>query len=207
MKIKSINPISFEISLDTVTVVTDPLAFSEFNVKFPKTEGDVAVFTQDKYIGKEDILKDFDKLVGKNREQIFEIAVAGEFEIGQILIQRPVNAPFVILASGNSRIVLLGLDSKDADVNQFKDLGNVDVLIAPVGNGEKFIDYDKLQDVISEIEPSILVPYAFGSELGLKSKDEFLKHFGYTNFKDEKMLKVTAKFEEDERAMEVIFIS
>ena len=207
MKIKSINPLSFEISLDTVSVVTDPLAFSDFGSKFPKSEGYVAVFMQEKYEGKENLLKDFDKLVPKNKGNIFEISMPGEYEIGQILIQRPVNAPFVMFGSGNSTALLIGLDSKNIDLGMLKDLGDIDVLIAPVGKGESMVDYDKLQEIISEIEPSTLVPYAYGDDLGLQGKEEFLKYFGYTNFREEKMLKVTGKFEEEERAMEVVFIS
>jgi hypothetical protein len=212
MKIKSINQLSFEISIDTVTLVTDPLAHEEFGIKFPKTEGDVAVFSQKKYEGKESILKGFDKLVPKSRSEIFEVNGEGEYEVAQMLIQRPHNAPYYIFDSGYSRIVYLGLESKNADVNMFKDLGNVDVMIVPVGNGENFVDYEKLQHIISEVEPGILVPYGYKqgdmkNDLGLKTKEEFIAHFGYTNSKEEKMIKVTSKIEGDELPMEVVFLS
>lgn len=211
MKIKSINPISFEISLDTITVVTDPLASTEFGLKFPKSSGDVAVFTQKKYEGVENVLSGFDKLVPQRRESIFEITTSGEFEIGQMMIQRPINTSLYMFDQGYSRAVYVGLDSKEMKKEIFKDLGDVEVLILPVGDGGIFPDYDMLQYMISEIAPSVLVPYAysdegFSKELGLKSKEEFLKHFGYSNFKDEKSLKVASRLEGDESAMEIVFL-
>ncbi|MCC7290180.1 MBL fold metallo-hydrolase [bacterium] len=212
MKVRRINAISFEISTDDVTVATDPLASVDFGTKFPKTEVDLAVFSQKKLGGKANLLKGFEKLVPKKKSEIFEVNGAGEFEISQLLIQRPIGTPYYIFDSGYSRIVYVGLDSKGSDLKVFKDLGNVDVLIAPVGNGEIFLDYDLLGEIISEIEPGVLVPYGFKSDElkgveGLKSKEEFMHHFGYSNPREEKTLKVTARIEEDESAMEIVFLN
>lgn len=212
MKVKSINQVSFEISTDTVTIVTDPLAFELFGLKFPKTQADIAVFSQKKYEGKSNILDGFEKLVAGSRGSIFEINTSGEYEIAQMLIQRPINAPYYMFDSGYSRVVYIGLDSKDADISTFEDLGDVEALIVPVGDGGRFIDFDKLQDIISEIEPGILIPYGYKSNDmkngdGLKNKEEFLHHFGYTNSREEKTLKIAQRSENDESVMDIVFLS
>lgn len=212
MKVKSINGLSLEISTDEVIVVTDPLASSEFGLKFPKSDADVVVFSERKYEGKHENIKGFEKLAPKNRADIFEITGAGEFEISQLLIQKPINVPYYIFDSGYSRVVYVGLESKGYDASVFKDLGDVEVLIVPVGNGEKFVDYEKLQEIISEVEPATLIPYGYKSEdmkseLNLKTKEEFLHHFGYTNFRDEKTFKVAARVESEESVMDVVFLS
>lgn len=211
MKIKAINSLSFEISTDTVTVVTDPVAHEEFGLKFPKTEADIAVFSQKKLLGKANVLKGFEKLVPKSKDKIFEINGAGEYEISQLLIQRPIGTPYYMMDSGYSRVVYIGLESKDFDVNLFKDLGDVEVLIAPIGNGSTFLDYEKLQDIIAEIEPGTLVPYGYKTEdmksdLDLKTKEEFLHHFGYTNSREEKTLKVAERITDQETTMDIVFL-
>lgn len=212
MKIKSINQVSFEISTDTVTIVTDPFAFELFGLKFPKTQTDIAVFSQKKYEGKNNILEGFDKLVAGSRGNIFEINASGEYEIAQMLIQRPINAPYYMFDSGYSRIVYIGLDSKESDISAFEDLGDVEALVVPVGDGEKFVDFDKLQDIISEIEPGILIPYGYKTNDmkigdGLKTKEEFLHHFGYTNSREEKTLKIAQRSESEESVMDIVFLS
>lgn len=205
MKLKSINGVSFEIQTDLISVITDPLTGLEFDTKFPKTEADVVIFSQKKYEGKDNILNGFDKLVVKNRNEIFEISGAGEFEISQVLIQRPINAPYYMIDSDDCRIVYLGFDSKVTDLKAYEDLGDVEVLIAPVGNGENFVDYDTLQEIISNIEPGILVPIMYDKP-GLKTKEEFLRHFGYTNFSTESILKLSARNEDNELPMQVVFL-
>lgn len=205
MKLKSINKVSFEISTDLVTLVTDPLCGQDYGVKFPKTEADVAIFSQKKLEGKEGLLNGFEKLVPKSRNNIFEVNGAGEYEISQVLVQRPINSPYYMIDSDDCRVVYLGLDSKVIDRKEFEDLGDVEVLIAPIGNGDNFVDYDALQEIISDIEPGILVPYMYGME-GLKSKEDFLHHFGYTNFTDEKVLKVNARNEDEDLPMQIVFL-
>lgn len=207
MKIKSINQVSFEISTDTTTIITDPMAYEDFKAKFPKSEGDVVLFSQKKYLGKQNILKGFDKLVKNDGRKIFEISLPGEYEIGQVLIQRVDKSPVYTLDSDYARVVYVGLDSKDLNLELFKDLGDVEVLIAPIGCGEGMMSYETLQDVVGEVEPTILIPFAYGSEIGLKSKEDFVKHFGYTNFRDEKVVKISGSFEGEEKSMEVIFLS
>lgn len=210
MKIKSINPISFEISTDIVTLVTDPMAHETFGLKFPKTEADIVAVTEKKYENKLDTLKGFDKLVGKNREEIFEVTGAGEYEVSQLLIQRPINSQIYMFDSGYSRIVYLGLNSKEVSIESFKDLGDVEVLILPIGEGENFPSYDLLQDIITEVEPGTIVPYGYKSadlKIEGKTKEDFLHHFGYTNVTEEKTLKVASRVEDLEIPMNIVFLS
>ncbi len=50
---------------------------------------------------------------------------------------------------------------KDFDPKKTKNLGDVDVLIVPVGDGVNFMDFDKIERVISNTDPSILIPCAY----------------------------------------------
>ncbi len=104
----------------------------------------------------------------------------------------------------------LGLVDKDFDVDMTKDLGDVEVLIAPVGDGERFPSYDKLETIINNIDPNILIPYGFSTEDnrvdGVKSRDEFIKHFGFTNIRDENYINITSVTETDQKFIKVIFL-
>ena len=107
----------------------------------------------------------------------------------------------------------MGLLDNSFDVSLTKDLGDVDVLILPIGNGSLFADYEKLEKIINNIDPSILIPCAYkkeGTKVGedIKVRDDFIKYFGLTNIKEESSYTVSsAKVEEEQRSVEVIFLN
>jgi hypothetical protein len=104
----------------------------------------------------------------------------------------------------------MGLVDNSFDISLTKDLGDVDVLILPIGNGDMFLDYEKIEKILGNIDPTILLPCGFkeeGLKLGkdIKSKDEFIKYFGFTNVREESYISVQATVE-DEKNIEVIFL-
>ncbi|MCZ7542798.1 MAG: MBL fold metallo-hydrolase [Anaerolineae bacterium] len=72
-------------------------------------------------------------------------------------------------------------------------LGAVDVVLVPVGGGNG-LDSAKAAEVISLLEPSIVIPMHYKTpELNLKLApvSKFLKEMGVTNPQEEESLKIT----------------
>ncbi len=211
MKIKNLGFTSFSFSTDNLTVITDPLALEQFGGKFPKSEADVVIRADPKTIDKDNVLskEKFEKITSGNRETVMEINGNGEFEISEVMIQRHINMPFYTIDYGNLRIVYIGLGSKDIDPKIFEDLADVEVLILPVGDGDQFPDYEKLQKIIQTVDPYTLIPCGYSDGKvgeGLKSLEDFLKHFGYSTYREEKSLKAIGRSIEESIPMEVVIL-
>jgi len=77
---------------------------------------------------------------------------------------------------------------------QVEDLSDVDVLLVPVG-GVTTIDAAEASEVISLLEPKIVIPMHYGTEVlqgsKLKPVDQFLKEMGIKTTVPEDSLKVT----------------
>ena len=206
---------SFIISTDNITLVTDPVALKDSGLALSKTKTDIVLFTDPKLEQEEDILvsKGIDnKIVSDKRSNILELKSPGEFEIGGLMIRRDIGNTFFSIDESTLRVVYLGLADNDFNVDSTKDLGDVDILIAPIGNGDQFIDYDKLEKIFSNIDPHTLIPCGFkesGLKLGseMKTKDDFIKHFGFTNVREETSLNVKPSNKEpDEAPMEIVLL-
>ncbi len=214
MKIKRRGWTSFLITSDNISVLTDPLELSESEAKLPKTKADICLFTKYPKKIKKSILQDNKlqkKVVPDNRGEIMEINTPGEYEVGGIMIRRGIEDDFFIIDEKTTRVVYMGGTDNSFDPKKMKDLGDVDVLIIPVGDGVNFMDFDKIEEVISHTDPAILIPCAYkegGSGNGdLKSKKEFIKHFGFANVREESYITVTKKkVEQDQQSVEVIFL-
>ena len=215
MKIKKIGWTSFLISTPNISLMTDPLLLSESGVSFPKTSADIiAVVNYGKDI-KDSILKDAKldgKVIPEHREKMIEISTPGEFEIGGLMIRRDIDSDVYIIDENNLRTVYLGGTGKNFDPASIKNTGDVDVLILPVGDGVNFMDFDTMEKVISDVDPAVLLPCAYAEDgpkgNTLKSREEFIKHFGFANVREEGYLNVTKKKvdEEDQQSVEVIFL-
>ncbi len=215
MKIKKIGWTSFLISTPNISVITDPLLLSDSGVSFPKTSADIVAVTNYEKDIKESILKDTKldgKVVPEHREKIIEISSPGEFEIGGLMIRRDIDSDVYIIDENNLRVVYLGGTGKNFDSSSIKNVGDVDVLILPVGDGVNFMDFDTMEKVISDVDPAVLLPCAYGEDgpkgNSLKSKEEFIKHFGFANVREDGYINVTKKKvdEEDQQSVEVIFL-
>lgn len=214
MKIKRVGWTSFLISSDDISILTDPLALKDSGASFPKTSADVVLFSNyDKEV-KESILLDNGlekKVVADHRESIIEINTPGEYEVGGMMVRRGLNDDFYMIDEKSLRVVYMGGTDKDFDVDLTKDLGDVDVLILPVGDGVSFMDFEKIEKVLSNADPAILIPCAYKEEglknTDLKTKEEFIKYFGFADVRDENYINVNKKkVEQDQQSVEVIFL-
>jgi len=78
--------------------------------------------------------------------------------------------------------------------DQIDRLGNVDILLIPIG-GKDSLDTKKATEVISQIDPRIVIPMSYkidGQKSDLNSVDDFLKNSGLKSEKLEK-LKIAKK--------------
>lgn len=214
MKIKNLGWSSFQLSTGDTTVLTDPLALKQSGLSLSKSSADVVLFTDKGLEGKENILAENDllkKVEPEHRDKIIEISSPGEFEIGGLMIRRDVDSTFFTIDETVLRVVYMGLLKNDVDISLAKDLGDVDVLIIPIGNGDLFVEYEKLEKIINYIDPTILIPCAYkqdGLKIGkdLKSREDFIKYFGFTNVREETYVNVTPTVEQENKNMEVIFL-
>ena len=214
MKIKRIGYTSFHISTDTLDIVTDPIAVENAGLKFPKMEADLVLFTEPEVENHEIPLAEskVEKVVAPEGGEIFELSSAGEFEISEVLIQRPIKHNYFILDHGYTRVVYVGLGAKDLDPSEFENLEDVEALIIPVGDGDLFPSYEKLQEIISNVDPFTLIPCGYKEEkmgsdyASLKGVDEFIKQFGYSGFSEKTTLKLTGKLD-SESSMQVVILN
>lgn len=215
MKIKKIGWTTFSITTNNISVLTDPLLLKESKKIFPKTESDVVIITKYGNSSSKSILKDNEldsKIIPDRRDKVMEIYSPGEYEIGGIMIRRGLSEDFYIVDEKNVRLVYMGAVGKDFDPQKVKNLGDVDILIIPIGDGDSFMDYETLEKVISNIDPAVLIPCGYkedsNGKVDVKSKEEFLKHFGYSNVREETTYTVSKKKvdEENQQSIEVIFL-
>lgn len=210
MKIKSLGYTSVKLSFPQVDVLVDPVAAKAFTKSFPKTSGDVVLFTENKYVEKDNVLETEGlsaKVEPSNREGVLEIVNPGEYEIGEVFIRRDMGTNFYVLDQGDIRVVVVGLESKEIPLEKFKNLGDVDLLVIPAGNGEDFMSYEKLGKLIPMADPTYLIPVGFGGGKGeLKGSEEFIKHFGYTHVSEESTLRVKKGKEVDSKIMQVVIL-
>jgi len=215
MKIRNIGWSTFQLNVGDITLLTDPSALKESGLSFSKVKSDVVLFSEKDLTGKDDILVEKDllkKIEPDHRESVIEISSPGEFEIGGVMVRRDVDSPFYIIDETTLRVVYMGLLDNSFDISLTKDLGDVDVLILPIGNGSLFIDYDKIEKILNNVDPTILLPCAYkkeGLKLGkdIKGREDFIKYFGFTNVRDESYVNVSPSAEQEQKNMEVIFLN
>ncbi len=205
MKIKSLGYLTFFLSFDKVDVVTDPLSLEDVGLKFPKTKADVILHTDDRGF------VDEKKVVPTKKEEVLNITNPGEFELGGLMVRRDVGSVTYILDEDLLRVVYVGHISKDVKVEEFKNMGDVEVLIIPVGDGKNFPEFSVIEKIITQVEPLILIPSGFKIENMTKGEslatvDDFVKQAGYTNVRREKNLSVSGSVEKEVRNMDVVIL-
>lgn len=177
-----------------VTVVTDPFA-DQPGLKMPRFQADIVTVSSDS-----ELRNNIDAIRGEP----YVIMHPGEYETKDIFIYGvPATAE---KAKSKSKLTLFKIFSEDISIAHLGDLsgalsdeqidrlGNVDILLVPVGGGES-LDTKKAAEVISQIDPRIVIPMSYktdGQKSELNAVDDFLKNSGLKSEKLEK-LKVAKK--------------
>lgn len=192
MEIAYLGHSSFKLKGKQGTVVTDPYS-KEVGFSMPSVSADVVTFSH----AHGDHNNAGAVSTTSRRAHPFMVTKPGEYEVAGISVfgfksfhddnqgkDRGDNIIFKILLDGVN-IVHLGDLGHSLDEALVESLGNVDVLICPVG-GEFTIDPDKAMEVIQEIEPYYVLPMHYKTDehseaySKLKTLEEFEKVFGVT---------------------------
>jgi len=146
------------------TVILDPYS-AKVGFPFPTTSADVVTISHDHYD------HNFSSGISgtARRPQPFLITQAGEYEVGGISVfgitthhddksgtERGINIVYTVLID-ELRICHLGDLGHLLSNEQIEEIGEVDVLLCPVG-GEVTIDSATAVKVIHQLEPSIVIP-------------------------------------------------
>ena len=176
------------------TVVTDPFDSKEIGYKELNLKADIVTVSHDK--------------AGHNHTKAvkgssWEITGPGEYEIGGVFLTGVStgkngkndgrNMVFAFDYSGVN-VVHMGDMSAAPKRSEIDAFGTVDVLLIPVGGGSA-LNAAKAAEVISMIEPGIVVPMHYGTDgttLKLNKINQFLKEMGLGGAAEEEAtLKVT----------------
>lgn len=159
------------------TVVTDPYDHQLIGYKVLKLKADIVTLSHDE--------PGHNFLEGVKGND-WEISGAGEYEIGGVFItavatKNEKNSNMVyVFDYGSVTIGHMGDMRKVPSRAQVEALGNVDVALVPVGGG-KALNAAKAAEVISLIEPGIVIPMHYktpASKLKLDSLRRFLQEMG-----------------------------
>lgn len=180
MEIFPLGHSSFRLRGKQATVITDPYGESGLSVKFPKhIEADVVTISHAHEDHNAAHLVEGNPFVirGPGEYEIKGISVIGvsSYHDAEAGAARGKNTMYKFEIDGVKILHLgdLGHVLSSAQVDQ---LDGVDILIIPIG-GTYTIDAEKAAQVISDIEPRIIIPmHDSRSNKDLASVDAFLKH-------------------------------
>ncbi len=170
-----------------VTILIDPLDEEITGIRNSKTDASIVLLTNHFYTAAPEDLK-------KNIPGAFIIDGPGEYEVKGIYIQGTAvagipaegkipagtNTIYTIEAEELKLCHLGNLQDAELSVDVVERIGNVDILMAPVGNA-KNIGAKEMLKVVSQIEPSIIVPMNFEIpklKIDANGLREFLKEAG-----------------------------
>ena len=181
---------------DGVTVITDPFD-KETGLKLPNYEADIVTVSHDHH--------DHNN-VSALRGNPFVINCAGEYDVKNVLIEgidsyhdtnngseRGANLIFRFEIDDIS-VVHLGDLGQVLDSTQLEKLAGTDILLIPVG-GKYTLDAQKAVEVISQIEPRIVIPMHYKTpdlKIEIEGVDKFIKEIGLTPSYEEN-LKISKK--------------
>ncbi len=166
-----------------VSLVIDPFG-EKYGLKVPELTADVVLITHDH--------EDHNNIQAIKGNP-FVIKSAGEYEIKGVYIQGiPAfhdknfgkdrgRITIYTIAGEDIRICHLGdLGQKELFPEQIEDIGNVDVLLIPVG-GEYTIGSQEAAEIVSQIEPKIVIPMHYQLpklKIKLDGPEKFFKAMG-----------------------------
>lgn len=139
------------------------------------------------------------------RGKAFEIVGPGEYEIGGVFItgvringgnkktsSSAVRNTVYLINYGGLTVVHLGELNSVPSQTEIEGLGEINVALVPIG-GQTSLNAAKAAEVVSLLEPSIVIPMHYGMAGGLIQLDplsKFLKEMGLTTVETEESIKL-----------------
>ena len=172
---------------EKITIVVDPFD-EQAGLKVPRIEAQIFIATSGR---------------NKNAKAIegnpFLIDEPGEYELKGVFIkgifEKQGDVIYKIEAEGIKICHLGALTQKELDENQVEEIGQVDILIIPVG-GVPTINAKEAANIISQIEPKMIIPMYYkipNLKIDLEGNEKFLKIMGKEDIVPQKKLKIAAK--------------
>jgi len=213
MEIKYFGHSSFLIKAKSNKIITDPFDSQMVGLKFPKVEADIVTISHqhqdhnrsDLVLGSPTVF-DWPGEFEKMNFRIFGFKTFHDKEKG---VKRGENIVFRIEAEGISLVHCgdLGLLPDDDFLDK---LGNIDILLVPVG-GFYTIDSSEAFQLVKKVEPRIVIPMHYNQPklnqqffANLTPVEEFTKKFGIE--KPEIMPKLVYKKEEEKEEIRVVVL-
>lgn len=197
MEITYLGHASFRIKGGKSIILTDPYDPSVVGLKFPKTAADIVTVShahQDHNAS--NLVKNPQKVIqGPGEYEVAGISIIGisSFHDDKKGVIRGKNTIYIFEIE-DKRIAHLGDLGEVLTETSINDLGNIDILMIPVG-GEFTLGPKEAVDLVTALEPSIVIPMhynipqinqeTFGK---LAVVDEFLSKVGLTTEKADKLI-------------------
>lgn len=196
-------------STDGITLVTDPYG-KETGLKMPSFEADIVTISHDH--------ADHNN-VSALRGTPFVIDCPGEYDTKDVLVEGIDSFHDSKKGEEKGKNTIYRIEIDDISITHLGDLGDVldnsqieklagtDILLIPVG-GHYTLDAKKAVEVISQIEPRIIIPMHYKTEglvYDLDPLDKFIKEIGLTPTYEEK-LKISKK-DLPQEEMELVVLS
>ena len=173
----------FRLEAKEGSILIDPFS-KDIGLRPPKIKDDVVLVTHN---------HDDHNNVGDANPEALIIDGPGEYEKQGIAVkgilsyhdsvegkERGLNTIYVLKAEDMTICHLGDLGQKELTNEQVEEIGDVDVLMVPVG-GNFTINYEGAMDVISKIEPKIIVPMHYkikDLKVDLDGPEKFIKEVG-----------------------------
>ncbi|MFZ5437594.1 MAG: MBL fold metallo-hydrolase [Patescibacteria group bacterium] len=206
----------FKLKGKTGTVITDP--YSGVGFTMPSLSADIVTISHDHY--DHNNANDVDGTARRKRP--FVIEHLGEYEVGGVSVfgtksfhdgeagaKAGLNRIYVIVIDG-IRVCHLGDLGHELDENLVKEIGDIDVLLLPVG-GVYTINAKQAVAVAKALEPSFIVPMHYKTTAHNQEKfgelqelGEFIKEFGVENVEEIDKLKVEKERLPEEKELVII---
>ncbi len=186
---------SFRISdRGQISVITDPYS-DEIGLSVPKYKGEIVTVSHDR--------------PGHNNVEAVKGATyvlrgPGEYEVGGVFING-ISMPYIgddgvvqpnvayLIEYGEINILHLGDLRHVPDQSMIEALGQVHVLLIPVGGGNT-LKAAEASEVVALVEPNYIIPMHYmlpGMTMLLDPVDKFLKEMGVSKVQEEDVLRIT----------------
>lgn len=181
---------------DGITVVTDPFD-KKYGLKAPNFEADIVTVSHDH--------EDHNN-ISSLRGNPFVIDSAGEYDVKGIMVEGVESYHDEKQGAERGKNIIYRIEVEDVTIVHLGDLGHVlddkqleklvgvDILFVPVG-GKYTIDAKKAVEVVSQIEPRIVIPMHYkipGLKVDADGVDKFIKEMGIQPTEEDK-LKISKK--------------
>lgn len=188
----------FTIKGKDATIVTDP--FEGLGVTLPKLKANIVSLSGEGKIA---------EIEGNPKV----LDWTGEFEVAGVAIEslnpNGDSSNVFIFAIDGFKICHLSYLSHELSDETLEHIGEVDILMIPVGGGE-VLDGKAAQKVVEEIEPRIVIPMLFAAtetKLKIKGIEDFLKAMGKTQQEAIEKFSISSRSALPEEKMDFVLLA